>query len=171
MRSILLCLAALLSHSAFATELCHIENVVLLQSVPVTQQRLGDPQVLADYVDSIANAADKSLADEAAPSPASGFIVLAVRPGGRSKAWLDLSPALSPALETRLKSALEKVVPFSAKNNVVVFAIKVSLWGAKASERIKPAPIEWKNAAKGSKGPIEIGALIERVWPEEKPGN
>jgi hypothetical protein len=46
----------------------------------------------------------------------------------------------------------------------VVFALKASLWEARPSQQF-PNPTEWSEAMKAREEPMEIGELVEKVWP------
>lgn len=157
-------LALLLSGPALASKPYSVQNLILLQPDFVLGERVQVDD-LSDYIKSVNAAAEASLGGVAKPTPAAGFIVVAVRPGGQSKVWLDFSPALSSAVGTRLRASLERVTPFKANGGVVVFAINSTLWGAPATGRQVPSPAEWQEAMNSADGPMEIGRLVERMWP------
>ena len=165
MKTIVTLLAILLCGSAFAAKPYNMQSIVLLQPDFVLSER-AQVSDLSSYIKSVTAAADTTLSGIAKPVPASGFIVVAVRPGGQSKVWLDFSPALPAAVAVQLRSSLEQVVPFQAKGGVVVFALNSSLWGATPTTRPMPSPTEWNEAMKSSDSPVEIGELIERLWPQ-----
>jgi len=103
---------------------------VLLQPEAALRERVpGGAQAMSDYIASIDAAATKALAGVDPPRPTSGFLVLAVRQGGRSKAWLDLWPNLPRASEPALVDAVQAVKPFAVSKGTVVFALRVSAWG------------------------------------------
>ena len=152
------------SGSALAAEPYHVENIMLLQHDFVLQERVRVDE-LAHYIQAVNAAAKANLQNVTAPMPSSGFVVMAVRPGGRSKAWLDFTPPLAPATDAGLRSAVERVTPFQAKEGVVVFAIRATLWSAAPTQQQGPFPVEWKQVLDSPGAPIEIGDLVERVWP------
>jgi hypothetical protein len=152
------------SATASATEPYSMQNLMLLQPDFVLSERV-QAEDLSNYIKSINSAAKTSLAGTAKPAPTAGFIVVAVRPGRQSKVWLDFSPALPLVVATQLRSSLERVVPFEAKDGMVVFAINSIIWGAAATERQGPWPAEWQEAMKDADNAIEIGDLVNRVWP------
>jgi hypothetical protein len=166
MKMVVALIALLVSGSTFAAESYSVQNIMLLQPDFVLTERVEVGE-LSDYIKSVNAAAQTSLASIAKPSPTAGFIVVAVRPGGQSKVWLDFSPALSAAVATQLRSSLERVATFKAKVGVVVFAINSTLWGAAATERLGPSPAEWREAMKDKSDPMEVGDLVERVWPSK----
>lgn len=166
MKTIIALLAGALNSPAFAAEPYAMQSLTLLQPEVVVSERVR-VEDLSDYVKSVNADAQASLASSVKPTPTAGFIVVAVRPGSQSRVWLDFSPVLPPRVAARLVSSLEQVAPFKAKGGVVVFAINCTLWGAPATERQGPSPDEWKEAMKGMDGPVEIGDLVERIWPPE----
>lgn len=105
--------AVLASGSALAAETYHVENVMLLQPDFMLQERVRVDE-LAQYIRAVNAAAKASLENVADPAPSSGFLVMAVRPGGRSRAWLDFTPPLAHATADELRSAVERVTPFQA---------------------------------------------------------
>lgn len=154
----------LLTGLAFAAKPYSMESIMLLQPDFVLSERV-DVDDLSEYIKSINSAAEISLAELGNRSPAAGFLVVAVRPNGQSKVWLDFTPGLPSAMANHLRSSLEAVTPFKARVGVVVFAINCTLWGAAATDRKGPWPIEWKQAMKGRTDPMETGDLVDLVWP------
>lgn len=170
MKNLVVLLAILFSGSAFAAKPYTMQGVVLLQPESVLRARVKVAD-LSSYIQAVTDTAEKSLADTSKAVPTAGFIVIAVRPGGQSKVWLDFSPKLPVAAAARLRFSLEKVPPFPVKEDVVVFALKSSFWGAAPTVREMPSPTEWNEAAKSLKNPIEIGELVERAWPKASSNN
>jgi hypothetical protein len=166
MKKIIALLAIFLGNSAFALTPYNMQNVMLLQPDLVLSKRV-ETKALSNYIKSVNAAAETSLAGIAEPTPTAGFIVIAVRPNGQTKVWLDFSPALPSVSATRLLTSLEHVVPFKAKGGVVLFAINATLWDATATKREAPFPIEWQQAMKGAGAPMEIDNLVELVWPSK----
>jgi hypothetical protein len=163
MRILAVVVLLLASAVASATEPYHTENIMLLQPEFVLQERVPSVNQLSDYIKAVQNAAGLALSGKP-QSPTSGQLVIAVRPGGQSKVWLDFVPALPEPTASALRQALEAVPPFQAQGGVVVFSLNSILWGAPPSSR-PPAPAEWTEAMKGRTEPEEIGSLVERVWP------
>jgi len=160
--------ALLLSGSANAAPPYRTESVVLLQPQFVFEERAPSVQLLSDYIKSVQTAAQQALEGEA-PYPASGYLVLAVRPGGRSMVWLDFQPSLPEPVASKLRAAILAVPAFEARKGVVVFALNSSLWNSPARQGF-PKPPEWIEAMKGHDKPMEIGDLVDKVWPD-KAGN
>jgi len=140
---------------------------VLLQPEAALRERVpGGAQAMSDYIASIDAAATKALAGVDPPRPTSGFLVLAVRPDGRSKAWLDVWPNLPRASEPALVDAVQAVKPFAVSKGTVVFALRVSAWGAVPTNR-PPKPDEWTRYTR--EGVTDAEAIVARLWPDDTP--
>lgn len=163
MKPVVALLAVALSGPAFAAKPYSMQSLVLLQPDFVLSERVQVDD-LSHYVKAINAAAETNLAAVVEPIPAAGFIVVAVRPGGQSKVWLDFSPELPSAVAAQLRLSVEKLAPFQGKGGVVVFAINATLWGAAPTERKLPSPSEWQEVMKAARGPMEIGELVELAW-------
>ncbi|WP_244667338.1 hypothetical protein [Xanthomonas sp. D-109] len=148
-----------------AAESFRMQNLMLLQPEAVMRERAENVDALAAYVKALDATASRELSRVSTPRPTSGFVAVAVRPGGRSRVWLDVTPALPDTVANTLVTALERVPPFQASGGVVVFALNVTLWGAPPTERQGPSPAAWQRAAEGQAAPMQIGDLVDRVWP------
>lgn len=146
-------------HPAYRTN-----SLLMLQPEPVLRARVSSVENMAAYIRALQGAAGTVLAREPASTPSNGYLLVAVRPDGRSKLWFDFKPALPAQTQERLRASLEAVRPFQPKGGVVVFALNTSLWGAREPQ-FKPAPAEWTQAAQRAGGSLETGALIDRIWP------
>ncbi|MBS0176209.1 MAG: hypothetical protein JSR64_19430 [Nitrospira sp.] len=155
--------AALLALSTIAAVPYQPEKIVLLQPDAVLRERVPSVQLLSDYIKAIQAAAQQALSTET-PHPTSGFLVLAVRPAGQSMVWLDFTPSLPEPTAAKLKKAVLAVPPFEARQGVVVFALSSSLWGAAPSQGF-PNPPEWRKAMQGHNAPLEVGSLVNSLWP------
>jgi hypothetical protein len=157
-------LAAIILSSAAATAASYrTESVMLLQPDFVLEERVPSVDSLSEYIKAVQLAAESALAGED-PHPTSGYLVLAVRPGGRSMVWLDFEPDLPESIQAKLRTAILAVPAFEARGGVVVFALNSSLWGSPAAQGF-PNPEEWSKAMEGHTEPMEIGDLVDRVWP------
>jgi hypothetical protein len=143
-----------------------LESIMLLQPDFVLQRRVPSVDALSSYVKAVEAATGDALSSKT-PSPASGYIVLAVRPRQKSNVWFDFNPTLPEATERHLRAAILAVPPFPAKEGTVVFALNVTLWNASPSSGF-PNPSEWRKAMEGSEASMEITDLVDRlVWPDE----
>lgn len=139
-------------------------DIVLLQPESVLAPRVPNVQGLATYIDkATAQAAEVTRQAEAGP-PTSGFLVIAIRPGLRSNAWLDFQPPLPQPLADAVLRAMRAVTPPAVRGGPVVLAVKASLWGGTATGRDFPAPKEWRAAMDQAGRPLETEALVERTW-------
>lgn len=163
LRFIAFLLLSLASVTTFAATPYKTESIMLLQPDFVLQERTSSVEALSNYIKAVQAASESVLVNEP-PSPTGGYVVLAVRPGGKSMAWLDFQPALPAPLADRLKTAIVAISPFQARKGVVVFALKVSLWDAPLIQSF-PNPTEWGKAMEGRDEPMEIGDLMDKVWP------
>ena len=157
--------AILLSSATSAATPYRTENIMLLQPDFVLKERAPSVPALSEYIKAVQSAAESALADEQ-PHPASGYLVLAVRPGGKSMVWLDFKPGLPEASAAKLRAAILAVPAFEVRGGVVVFALNSSLWDSPVSQGF-PNPQEWSKAMEGRSEPMEIGDLVDKVWPAE----
>ena len=156
--------------SATGADVVHLDKVVLLQPDLVLNQRAPDAALVASYVKAVLGTVRKVM-DEEAPHPASGFVVLAVRPAKRSMVWLDFAPPLTEPLADRLRAAVLAVAPFEARDGVVVFAVNLTLWNGAPRPDFR-APAEWREAVgritqRTKQERVEIGDLVDEIWPDK----
>lgn len=140
-------------------------NVVLLQPSKVLEERVASIDAMAEYIKAIEAAAKEAVAASAARQSTGGFLVVAIRPGPRSRVWLDFDTLLDLDIRKQLTSKVEAVAPFEVRKGPVVFALKVAVWGGKGTRRTAPMPAEWKQAS-ASSAPREVGELVESIWAE-----
>ncbi|HSI47790.1 MAG TPA: hypothetical protein VLA61_05950 [Ideonella sp.] len=139
-------------------------NLVMMQSEDELQGRMPGDEALSAYAGAV-QAAIRNLAaaNDALPS-VGGFIVVAVRPGKRSNAWLDFDPALPAAVATALVADIRKVPPLEVQGGPLVFAIKLGFADGIPPQRMAPSPPEWKTAAAKAGRPMDTTELVERAW-------
>lgn len=165
MRIFLLGLMISLANIASAETSYEVQKIVLLQPDFVMQRRI-EPKVLAPYIASLNIAAEKAFAAEKY-QPTGGFLVVAVRPGNQSAAWLDFQPALPLKVDEKIIARLRSVPPPQVREGPVVFAIRVSLDGwSSPQDQTMPHPTAWSKEANRAGQPIEVGDLVDRVWPQ-----
>jgi hypothetical protein len=141
-------------------------SVVLLQPESVFQQRIPSTKLLASYIGAVESAAASAVMSSVQKPQANGFLVLAVRPGQKSKAWLDFTPSLPLELADAILAKVEAVPALSVTEGVIAFGLELRMWGAVASSKNMPAPAQWKEVVKKVGRPLETSVLIELVWPE-----
>ena len=141
-------------------------GVVLLQPSAVLEQRVPSVDAMADYIKAIEAASREAVLASPLKQAAGGFIVVAVRPGQKSKVWLDFDTLLDSEMGRQIIARATAVPPFEAREGPVVFALKVSLWQGRESKRVAPSPPEWKAATKQAGRPLDVDSMIRRVWRE-----
>lgn len=139
-------------------------GIVLLQPEVSIRDKNPDIQGVSDYIKAAQIAVGDRLKPAALPR-SSGFVVFAVRKGGLSNAWLDVSPALPVELEQDIIVELRKIKPFRVDSGTLVFATRVSINGGSGPNAPMPFPAAWRKATEGSDEPVEVEALVERLWP------
>jgi hypothetical protein len=152
--------------SAHAAEPITKFGVVLLQPSSVLEQRVPSVDAMADYIQAIEAASREAVLASPLKQSAGGFIVVAVRPGQKSKVWLDFDTLLDSEIGRQIIASATAVPPFEARQGPVVFALKVGLWQGRESKRVAPSPPEWKAATKQAGRQLDLDTLIRRVWRE-----
>lgn len=153
--------------AASAAEPLVMRGVVLLQPDAVLRERVPDIAAFGSYIEQIETAAAAPVSLNRTHDPAGGFLVIAIKPGKQSKAWLDVDPVLQPDLAKSIISRARAVPPPEVEGGPVVFAIRFSVWGGAIPDRSLPDPPEWRDAAKKAGGTLEMGAFVERIWHEQ----
>jgi hypothetical protein len=120
---------------------------------------------MAVYVRSVEAAARNAVMASKARQSLGGFIVVAVRPGLKSKVWLDFDALLDLEIRKQIIDGVQAVKPFEARQGPVVFALNVAIWGGTRTKRVAPSPPEWKKVAPVG-APMEVGELVEAAWNE-----
>ena len=141
-------------------------GVVLLQPSSVLEERVPSVDAMADYIKAIEVASREAVLASPLRQAAGGFIVVAVRPGQKSKVWLDFDSLLDSEMSKQIVTRATAVAPFEARQGPVVFALKVGLWDGRESKRVAPSPSEWKAATKQAGRQLDIDSMIRRVWRE-----
>ena len=166
MRSILFAALVLAHGTAAAAEPVRLEGVVLLQPEAVFQQRMAGASALAAYVRSVQDATASAIQGAGMKPAVGGFLVVALRPGGKSNAWLDFEPSLPASLVNSVVSRVRSVEVPSVSGGTVVFALRLVLWDGSPSAKITPMPPEWEVTAQRAGRPLEASALAELSWSE-----
>ena len=166
-RLLILVLALLVtSRECHAQRAFEPRGIIMLQTEKVFFERVPGMGAFEVYVKELVDAVNATVAKLPSSAPASGFLVVAVKSGGRSRVWLDSESQISDEAAQAIKTAAQQVYPVLVKNGVVLFAIKVSLWGGESPKGMVPRPSEWEAEAEKAGGEIELGDLVLRVWPD-----
>ena len=157
---------ALACVSARAVEPLVQHDVVLLEKGEIIEQRVdGGSDAMAAYLKTLGRAAAEAMRAHPSQIPSAGFIVVAVRPGGRTHTWFDFKPALADSTMAALAKAVEATPTMTVKRGEIVFALRVSVWSDKPPKAYAPAPQEWKDASKGMHPKPDVDTLVDMVWP------
>jgi hypothetical protein len=137
----------------------------LFQPDDVLRQRVPAATVVGDYLKAI----DESLTAFAAEHDFSGqalSLFLAVRPGRRSRAWVEFQPGGVPAVWERDLVPRLEAVPAPEVTGLIALATYSLLWGGPGTKEnlFVGVPRAWAEAA-GPKG-AEVDDLLDRVWPD-----
>ena len=147
-------------------------SIALLQPEAEMSERLsGDVDALAAYIQKLTAAC--AAAGEARPqgTGTTGVLVVALRPGGRSRVWLEYGPNDKPEdMASELSDHLESIPPPLVWGGTVSFLINIDFWGGgeplTTSERPFFAPAEWQEAVKRAGHPLDTESILDRVWPD-----
>jgi hypothetical protein len=152
------------------------DNVVLYQPDDDLRERLPDGDVtgLADYIKQIQSICTEFFA--ATTKPENFTIVVAVRPGKRSRVWFISStlPATDSSRDP-LHKRLGALSPCVVRSGPVAFAIVAKLAGGsgkipKASDKdfSPPLPKEWSDAPlPKNPGPLP-DCYLDVIWPDKQ---
>jgi len=152
--------------AAHAVEPLVQHDVVLLEKGDVIEQRVdGGSDAMATYIKQLGTAVTDAMRAHPAQIPSAGFIVVAVRPEGRTRTWFDFKPALAQPTTVALANAVDRTPPMTVKNREIVFALRVSVWSDKPPKAYAPAPQEWKDASKDMHPKPDVDTLVDMVWP------
>lgn len=99
-------------------------------------------------------------------SPASGYVVVAMREDGQAAAWLDMQPALHEYYAQQIDEIVQKIAPFQVKKGIVVFAIKMAIDTPVHTKKTIPEPAEFTEARKKLNANADIEELVYSIWPE-----
>ena len=141
-------------------------DVVLLQKGEIIEQRVeGGADAMSAYLKTLGDAEMETMRANPTQIPAAGFIVVAVRPGNRTRTWFDFKPALADATMAALAHTVEATPTMPVKSGEIIFALRVSLWSDKPPKAYVPAPQAWRDAAKGMNPKPDVDTLVDMVWP------
>lgn len=151
-----------------------IESITLPQPDNVLAERLpGGAAELAEYIKQIEAALTASLQLPGDLKPATGAIVVAVKPNYRAKSWLMWGePSLPKGISEAFQDRFNKIRPATVQNGPVAFAILFSVNGGGTplvtDENPMPLPPEWAEVAKKAKETLLMpDGFLAVVWPDE----
>jgi hypothetical protein len=145
-------------------------GVHLLQPDAEVAARVSGVEALSQYIQAIAHAVRAKAAGLSAP-PTAGHVVVAVRSGLRSKAWLDVEPPLPAEQEATLVRAAESVPPTPVRGGLVVFGIRLACWGSHATPDRPPVPAAWRALYTRPGQLLDATALAAAAWDASTPSS
>jgi len=124
---------------------------------------------LADYVKRLQMVCADFFAQTATPEYLG--IVVAVKPGRRSRVWfVSSSAAEANDYRDKLRAILENVLPPESTGGPVAFAISGRIAGGSGADSNPagqpPMPREWRDAVSKAKAPVQFDEIIRLVWPD-----
>jgi hypothetical protein len=174
LRSILVSLSLLVACSAAATDPgpgFASGTIVLLQpDWEIGERTIGGADALANYIEALFAAAEQEASEHAAVVPTSGVLVVAVRPGGRSRIWIEYGDNPQPeAMSSALLTRLHEVPAVPISEGTISFLVNFDLWGGgkplTSRERPVFAPLPWREAAGRLGGSADTESIIDELWP------
>lgn len=143
------------------------KDVVLYLPDPVMKRRI-EISALSPYVQAAGTAAEAAVRAAPPQAGASGMLLLMVKPGGRSKAWLVTGePAPSAQTVAAVIAAVEAVPAPAVREGPVLVGVGFDAWGGGAAPAgaQPPIPRDWY-AHFPSNGGLLDDAFMARVWPD-----
>lgn len=117
-------------------------------------------------------AVDEAVAAAAKAQPtqggASGMMLLMIKPGERSRAWIVTGePAMKPEVVEALTAAAGAVPAPSVRQAPILVGLQFEAWGGGAQPEgaVAPIPRDWY-AHFSEDGGVLDDALMARVWPD-----
>ena len=163
-RLLVLVFSTMVATSATASNL-ETNEILLYQPNGVLERRILDAGKLAEYIVRLQSVCQSFLAGDKTPETLD--IVVAVRPGKRSRVWLVSSTRAADGPQRRsLRKKLGEVAPCEVNGGPIAFAIvaRIAGGGGTRSKEL-PMPKEWQDAAsKGTNLPIPDG-ILDILWP------
>lgn len=148
-------------------------SVVLLQPDAQFGERLsGDVESLASYMKVLFSTFEEEVGRQQPGEPTSGVMVVAVRPKGRSRVWLEFGDNPRPqALLAGLDGKLHAIAPPFVWGGPISFLVEFQLWGGGSplTSRDQPVfvPLEWREAVARMGRPADTETVLDEVWPDE----
>lgn len=153
-----------------AAEGFETDHLALYQPDNILRHRVPSVEVLGEYMKKLQGLCEEHFAKQTKASNLT--LVIAVRPGKRSKVWFIPRPTQATAIELdTLRKKLEAVTPLEVRGGPFAFAICGKIAGGVAETKAEkesgpPLPEEWTTALTNSKqrGLIPDAAL-DLLWP------
>jgi hypothetical protein len=144
-----------------------VNQNVLYQPDAVLRERVASVEVFAKYLKQVMDTASAFWSAVPAGECRAVTLVVAVKPGGRSRFWLDANPpGLDAGLVRSLCERLQGLPVPLVRHGPVALAIHATLWGSGG----RPGgwafiPKEWQDAC-GQQQLLVPDGFLEIVWPD-----
>ncbi|MGH7020489.1 MAG: hypothetical protein ACREEY_11440 [Brevundimonas sp.] len=143
------------------------KDVVLYLPDPVMKARV-EVSALSPYVNAASVAAEGAVRAAPVQPGASGMLLLMVKPGGRSKAWVVTGePAPSADTVAAVVKAVEAVPAPAVREGPVLVGVGFDAWGGGGppAGASPPIPRDWYTHFAKDGGRLD-DAFMARVWPD-----
>ncbi len=142
-------------------------HLSLYQPEAILSERMPSVKVLAEFTRVIQESIEPSLRSSPNIGPLQYSIIVAIKPGGKIKTWA-YAPDEAKAIVLSKTVTLDPTKPLPtvpAVSGLLLFGLNWSLNGG-AISNTNPTPKEWQDQAKALGRTIEIGELVEILWPD-----
>ena len=123
---------------------------------------------LSPYLLRVEEAVRVAATAQPAQAGASGMMLLMVKPGERSRAWIVTGePGMQPQVVEALTGAAEAVTAPSVRQGPILVGLQFDAWGGGAQPEgaVAPIPRDWY-AHFSEDGGVLDDALMAKVWPD-----
>jgi hypothetical protein len=144
-----------------------IAQNMLYQPDPVLQERVPDIDALAGFMKRIEGEGVAYWAEVPRGAGQALTIVVAIKPGGLARFWLESSPTgVGAALLDPFAARLRGLPVPPVRGGPVAFAIHATLWGGqRTGGGWAFMPTEWQERCAGQEVVVPDGVL-KTVWPD-----
>ena len=143
------------------------KDVVLYLPDRVMKERVEIAD-LSPYLTAVDEAAAAAAAAQPTQAGASGMMLLMVKPGARSKAWIVTGePPMKPEIVAALTGAADAVPAPSVRRGAILVGVQFDAWGGGAQPEgaVAPIPRDWY-AHFSEDGGVLDDDFMARVWPD-----
>jgi len=142
-----------------------VAQLFLYQPDEVLQQRIANVEIWTRYIKQVTETASDYWAAQPVGRAQTVTLIIAVKPGGKSRFWLDFYPGgQDTALVTGLLGRLQELPVPVVRQGPVAVAIHATLWGGKHGGW-EFLPKEWQKAC-GQKELLVPDEILAMVWPD-----
>lgn len=131
----------------------------------MVKQRVNNVEEVGEYLKKSQTAVRNKLKGYSL-SPASGFLVMAIRADGRTNAWLDMMQPVPKDVEKAVIQTAREIAPFRVKSGTLLVSLDVGINGRYVEEGYSPYPQEWIDYASqcNACGELDAETIVNRVW-------